>query len=129
VQKDRGHTFVGNVAISSEFRRDNIHLLANYSEQLLVHRILPEANNLDEDGTPTVSTGNITVTIGGADSVGETATFKTAVTMNLNTSNPWTQIDQNVFRVNSIKLTNTSSTNTWICPGITWQITPTQDAR
>jgi hypothetical protein len=129
VQKDRGHTFVGNVAISTEFRRDNIHLLANYSEQLLVHRILPEANNLDEDGTPTVSTGNITVTIGGADSVGETATFKTAVTMNLNTSNPWTQIDQNVFRVNSIKLTNTSSTNTWICPGITWQITPTQDAR
>ena len=129
VQKDRGHTFVGNVAISSEFRRDNIHLLPNYSEQLLVHRILPEANNLDEDGTPTVSTGNITVTIGGADSVGETPTFKTAVTMNLDTSNPWTQIDQNVFRVNSIKLSNTSSTDTWICPGITWQLTPTQDAR
>lgn len=129
VQKDRGHTFVGNVAIASEFRRDNIHLLANYSEQLLVHRILPEANNLDEYGLPTTSTGNITVTIGGADSVGETPTFKTAVTMDLNTSNPWTQIDQNVFRVNSIKLNNTSSTETWICPGITWQLTPTQDAR
>lgn len=129
VQKDIGHTFVGNVAISSEFRRDNIHLLPNYSEQLLVHRILPEANNLDEYGLPTVSTGNITVTIGGADSVGQTPTFKTAVTMSLNTSNPWTQIDQNVFRVNSVKLSNTSSTDTWICPGVTWQVTPTQDAR
>ena len=129
VQKDIGHTFVGNVAISSEFRRDNIHLLPNYSEQLLVHRILPEVNNLDEDGLPTTSTGNITVTIGGADSVGEVPTFKSAVTMSIDTSNPWTQIDQNVFRVNSIKLTDTSSTNTWICPGITWQLTPTQDAR
>jgi hypothetical protein len=129
VQKDIGHTFVGNVAISSEFRRDNIHLLPNYSEQLLVHRILPEANNLDAYGLPTVSTGNITVTIGGADSVGQTPTFKPAVTMSLDTSNPWTQIDQNVFRVNSVKLSNTSSTDTWICPGITWQLTPTQDAR
>ncbi len=129
VQKDIGHTFVGNVAISSEFRRDNIHLLPHYSEQLLVHRILPEANNLDANGLPTTSTGNITVTIGGADSVGQTPTFKSSVTMSLDTSNPWTQIDQNVFRVNSVKLSNTSSTDTWICPGITWQITPTQDAR
>lgn len=129
VQKDRGHTFVGNVAIDSEFRRDNIHLLANYSEQLLVHRILPEANNIDAYGLPTVSTGNITITIGGADSVGETPTFKSAVTMDLDTSNPWTQIDQNVYRVNTVKISNTSSTETWICPGITWQLTPTQDAR
>jgi hypothetical protein len=129
VQKDRGHTFVGNVAIASEFRRDNIHLLPNYSEQLLVHRILPEGNNLDAYGLPTVSTGNITVTIGGADSVGQEPTFKTAVTMDLDTSNPWTQIDQNVYRVNTVKISNTSSTETWICPGITWQLTPTQDSR
>lgn len=132
VQKDRGHQFVsgvGNVAISSEFRRDNIHLLQNYSEQVMVHRILPEANNLDEKGLPTTSTGTVTIEIGGANSVGQTPTFKTPVVMNINTDNPWTQIDQNVWRVNSVKITNTSNQETWICPGITWQFTPTQDSR
>lgn len=129
VQKDRGHTFVGNTPIASEFRRDNIHLLPNYSEQLLVHRILPEVNTLDAKGLPTTSTGNVTITVGGADSVGQAATFKSSVTMDIDTSNPWTQIDQNVFRVNSVKISNTNDSYTWICPGITWQITPTQDSR
>jgi hypothetical protein len=132
VQKDRGHEFlVGNtqVAISSEFRRDNIHLIDQYSGQVMVHRILPEVNNLNEKGLPTVSTGTITIDIGGANSVGETPTFKTPVTMNINTDDPWTQIDQNVFRVSSVKITNTSDQESWICPGITWQFTPTQDAR
>lgn len=132
VQKDRGHEFVSNtanVAISSEFNRDNIHLLPNYSEQLLVHRILPEVNNLDEKGLPTVSTGTITIQVGGADSVGQVPTYKPAVTIDINTSNPWTQINQNVYRLNSIRISNTSDTDTWICPGITWQFTPTQDSR
>lgn len=132
VQKDRGHQFVSNTAtasISSEFSRDNIHLLPNYSEQLLVHRIMPEVNNLDEKGLPTVSTGTITIQVGGADSVGQTPTYKPAVTMNINTSDPWTQIDQNVFRLNSIRISDTSNSDTWICPGITWQFTPTQDSR
>jgi hypothetical protein len=132
VQTNRGHEFVSNTAtasISSEFSRDNIHLLANYSEQLMVHRILPEVNNLDEKGLPTVSTGTITIQVGGADSVGEAPTFKSPVTIDINTADPWTQIDQNVYRLNSIKISNTSNTDTWICPGITWQFTPTQDSR
>ena len=129
IQKDVGHTFVGNVAITSEFRRDNIHLLPNYSEQLLVHRILPEVNNLNERGLPTTSTGTITIQVGGANSVGAAPTFKPAVTMTIDTNNPWTQIAQNAYRVNSVKITNTSSQETWICPGITWQFTPTQDSR
>jgi hypothetical protein len=129
VQKDIGHTFVGNVAIASSFQRDNIHLLPNYSEQLLVHRILPEVNNLNERGLPTTSTGTITIQVGGANSVGAAPTFKPAVTMTIDTNNPWTQIAQNAYRVNSVKITNTSSQETWICPGITWQFTPTQDSR
>jgi hypothetical protein len=131
VQKDQGHVFLGNTAISTEFRRDNIHLTDQYSNQLLVHRILPEATNLNEVGLPVSgnSTGNITVAIGGSNSVGQAPTFKANVTMQLNTDNPWCQIDQNVFRINSIKITNVSSTDAWICPGITWQFTPTQDAR
>jgi len=135
IQKDRGHEFISVdssvIPITSEFRRDNIHLLPNYSEQLLVHRILPEVNSLDARGLPieTPPGATITIEVGGADSVGQTPTFKPAVTIDVDTYNPWTQINQNVFRLNSIKITNTSSEVTWICPGITWQFTPTQDSR
>lgn len=135
VQKDRGHEFISGdssvIPIVSEFRRDNIHLLPNYSEQLLVHRILPEVNSLDGKGLPIDTPPNATITIqvGGSDSVGETPTFKPAVTIDVDTANPWTQINQNVYRLNSIKINNTSSEVTWICPGITWQFTPTQDSR
>jgi hypothetical protein len=129
IQKDRGHKFLYNQPIQSEFRRDDIHLSDKYSEQLMIHRILPEVNNLNENGLPTTSTGNITVTLGGSDSTGQAVTFKTAVTMPVDTPDPWTQIDQNVFRINSVKITNTSTTDTWICPAITWQFTKTQDSR
>lgn len=129
IQKDRGHKFLYDTPISSEFRRDDIHLTDKYSEQLMVHRILPEVNNLNQRGLVTTSTGNITVSLGGSDSVGQTVTFKTAVNMTVDTSDPWTQIDQNVYRINSVKLNNTSSTDTWICPAITWQFTKTQDSR
>jgi len=135
VQKDRGHEFISVdssvIPITSEFRRDNIHLLPNYSEQLMVHRIMPEVNSLDSRGLPidTPPNATITVEVGGADSVGQTPTFLPPVTIDVDTPNPWTQINQNVFRLNSIKITNTSSEVTWICPGITWQFTPTQDSR
>lgn len=130
VQKDIGHAFIGNTAISSEFRRDNIQLLKDYSGQLLVHRVLPEVINLNEVGLPVAnSTGNITITVGGSNSVGQTPDFKPAVTINNNTNDPWTQVDQNAYRINSIKISNTSNTATWLCSATTWQYTQTQDAR
>ena len=130
VQKDIGHTFISNTPISSEFRRDNIQLLKDYSGHLLVHRILPEVINLNEVGLPVAnSTGNITVTVGGSNSVGQDPTFKAAITIACNTDSPWTQINQNAFRINSVKLTNTSNTTTWLCSATTWQYTQTQDDR
>lgn len=129
IQKDRGYSFLYNTPIDSEFRRDDIHLSDKYSEQLMVHRILPEVNNLDTDGLVTTSTGNITVTLGGSNSVGQAVTFKTAVTMPVDTDDPWTQVNQNVFRINSVKVSNSSTTDAWICPAITWQFVKTQDSR
>jgi hypothetical protein len=130
VQKDQGHSFIGNVAIDSEFRRDNIQLLKDYSGSLLVHRVLPAVVNLDEVGLPLAdSTGNITITVGGSNSVGQTPTFKPAVTIDCNTDDPWAQVDQNAYRINSIKISNTSNVNTWLCSATTWQYTQTQDAR
>jgi hypothetical protein len=130
VQKDQGHTFISNTPISSEFRRDNIQLLKDYTGHLLVHRILPEAVNLDEVGLPVAeSTGNITVTVGGSNSVGQDPDFKTGTIVPCNTDNPWAQIDQNAYRINSIKLSNTSNVNTWLCSATTWQYTQTEDDR
>jgi len=129
IQKDRGYQFLPGEPISSEFRRDDLHLSDKYSEQLMVHRILPEINNLNQFGLVTVSTGNITVSLGGSDSVGQEVTFQTAVDMQVDTADPWTQINQNVYRINSIRLNNTSSTDTWICPAMSWQFTRIQDSR
>lgn len=129
VQKDQGTQFIGNVAISSQFRRDNIQLLKDYSGQLLVHRILPEVININTASTPTTGTGNITVTIGGSNSVGSTPTFKDPVTIPVATDNPWTQINQNAYRINTLEISNTSNVDTWLCSAVSVQMTQTQDAR
>ena len=132
VQKDRTTTFLGPTPIASSFRRDNISLGLTYSQQALLHRILPEVVNLDLYGLPVTSdaaTGNITVTIGGANSVGQQPVDKPSVTMDIATNKPWTQINQNAFRVNSIELSDVSSTRTWQCTAVNWQFTPTEDSR
>jgi hypothetical protein len=127
VQKDISFEFITG-PITSVFRRDNILVLPNYSQQVMIHRVLPAVNNLDDDNLVTTSTGTIDVTVGGSNSVGEPITLKNTVTLDIDTDNPWCQITQNVFRTNTIILENTSSTTCWICTGITWQFTETQDA-
>jgi hypothetical protein len=44
-------------------------------------------------------------------------------------ANPWAQINQNAFRVNSIELTNTSNADVWMCSATTWQFTQVEDDR
>jgi hypothetical protein len=129
VQKDQGTKFIGNVAIDSEFRRDNISLGLEYSQQSLLHRLLPEVVNIDTDGLQIDGVGNVTITVGGTNAVGKAATFKPAVTLAINTEDPWIQVNQNAFRVNSVKVTNSSTTDTWQMTAVNWQFTPTQDAR
>ena len=136
VQKDIGYTQANGDAITSRFRRDNIKLLKDYSGKMMVHRILPEAVNIgaipfssSDEIVITPSTGNISVIIEGAQSVGQLPTTQVAVTMALNTDNPWTQINQNSYRVNAIELGNTSSTDIWMCSATTWQYTQTEDDR
>ena len=145
VQKDQGFSFLNNAAITSVFRRDNIKLLKDYSGKLMVHRILPEVVNLGADPftgddelpiDPATSTnkGNITVTIEGANSVGSAPTAKTPVTIPVDADgtagkNPWAQINQNAFRVNTIELGNTSNNDIWMCSATTWQVTQVEDDR
>ena len=130
VQKDQGTSFLGNTAITSEFRRDNIKLLPDYSGKMMVHRILPEVVTLGDDELPqTPGVGNITITIEGANSVGSAPAAKTGVNVAIATDYPWAQIDQNSNRVNSIEIGNTSNVAIWHCSATTWQYTQVEDDR
>jgi hypothetical protein len=145
VMKDQGFSFINDAPISSYFRRDNIKLLKDYSGKLMVHRILPEVVNLgaepftsdDErpiDPATSTNKGNITVTIEGANSVGSAPTAKTPVTIPVDAdgaagANPWAQINQNAFRVNTIELSNSSNNDVWMCSATTWQVTQVEDDR
>ena len=79
------------------------------------------------------STGNITVTLEGANSVGSVPSQITPVTIpidangNTLTRSPWAQINQNAFRVNTVELSDSSNAHVWMCNAITWQFTQTED--
>jgi hypothetical protein len=140
IQKDQGYSFVTSNAnpngdIESSFRRDNIKMLPNYSGKMMVHRILPEVVNMGNDELPVYpSTGNITVTIEGSNSVGSEPTSITPVELAIDANgnagaNPWAQINQNAFRVNTLELSNTSNSDIWMCSATTWQYTQVEDDR
>ena len=119
IQKDTGTSFIGNTSINSYFQRDNISFGQPYSASVLVHRVLPEV----------YGTGNITVTIGGADSVANVVVFKPNVTIPIQTSNPWAQIDQNEARVVTLQVGANSNVTSWQLTEADWQITVVQDTR
>lgn len=136
VQKDIGYSFLDNAEITSYYRRDNLKLLKDYSGKLMVHRILPESVNIGavpfsstDETVITPSPGQISITVEGANSVGSLPASVTPITMNLDTDNPWCQINQNAHRVNSIEMGNTSNTNIWMTSAITWQYTQVEDDR
>jgi hypothetical protein len=140
VEKDVGYSFVDDVngvfsEIPSEFRRDNIKMLEDYSGKLMVHRILPEANNLLDTGLPidpatdVTRIGDIGITIEGANSVGQAPQSTAVVSISTDTDDPWCQINQNAHRVNSLKITNSSDSSIWQCSAVTWQYTQTEDDR
>jgi hypothetical protein len=119
VQKDQGNSFLGNTAIPCLFERNNINFGQPYSNKVQVHRILPEV----------VGTGNIAITVGGANSVGQVPTYKPTETMVIDTNSPWVQINQNDQRSVSVKLESNTNSTTWQTTAINWQITIIEDDR
>ena len=118
IQKDTGTSFVtGNIA--SQFERDNISFGQDYSASIQVHRVYPEV----------YGTGNIAITVGGANAVADTPIYKTTVTMPIVTENPWTQISQNEARITSIQIGANTAVDTWQLTAVNWQITKVQDTR
>lgn len=139
VQKDQGYNFLGpqqrEYAINSRFRRDNIKIVPDYSNKVLVHRILPEVNNLNKFNVPIDPIdeykliGEVSIKVEGSESVGQVPQETTAITMRTDTSYPWVQMNQNAHRVNSLEISNSSADQIWICNSTTWQYTPTEDDR
>ena len=118
IQKDTGTSFLGN-SIPTLFQRNNISFGQTYSSSVQVHRVYPEI----------YGTGNIQITVGGANSVDSTPTFKPTQTMAINTENPWVQINQNEFRVNTLQVSSNSSVDSWQMTAANWQVTQVQDTR
>ena len=116
IQKDTGTSFLGNT-ISSQFRRDNMSYGQPYSASVLVHRVLPEL----------YGSGNVNITVGGANAVGDTPTFKPTQTVDIQTENPWVQIDQNEYRVITVEIGANNTSNTWQMSAANWQVTVVQD--
>jgi hypothetical protein len=119
VQKDTGTSFLGNAAIPTLFQRNNISFGQPYSASVQVHRVLPEV----------YGTGNISITVGGSDSVAGNVTYRPTVDMPIVTDNPWVQINQNEARVNTIKFQSNSAVDTWQLTAANWQVTVVQETR
>ena len=122
VQTDTGTSFLGNAAIPAQFRRDNISFGQPYSNKIQVHRVMPEIVN-------TNGSGNIVVTVGGANSVGQAPTFKANVDMVIDTNQPWAQINQNDRRVTSVIFSSNSNVHSWHLTQADWQISIIEDDR
>tara|TARA_R110000772_G_scaffold232819_6_gene344362 strand:+ start:281 stop:1882 length:1602 start_codon:yes stop_codon:yes gene_type:complete len=118
IQKDVGTTDSASAAIEAVFQRDNI-IFAEYNQKVSIHRVMPEV----------YGNGNVSIQIGGADSVGAAISYVPAVEMSPSTTKPWVQMNQNVYRTVSIKVSSNNELNDWLITGATWQLTPVEDDR
>lgn len=140
VQSYDGYNFLGpqvrEYPIRSYFRRDNIKMIEDYSGKVMIHRILPEVVNMNKANLPITPefaggtrTGSVDILVEGANSVGQDPVASVAHTMAVDTDNPWVQINQNAYRVNSFELGNNTTENIWMCSATTWQFTQVEDDR
>ena len=80
----------------------------------------------------TVSTnliGELSITLKGANSVGQAPQSVNTGVIRSDTDTPWMQYNQNAYRVNSVKLADSSNQQIWMVTGITWQYTQVEDDR
>ena len=89
-----------------------------YSSKIYLHRMLPEITG----------TGKVSISVGGANSIAQTPTYGTSVSMQIVTDNPWVTTQQNAVRTAAIKVESNDSTDTWNMPAMNWQATVVEDA-
>jgi hypothetical protein len=72
--------------------------------------------------------GTINITVGGANSTAQSATYGATGTVSIVTDNPWVTTQQNTFRTIAIKVESNDATNTFNLTAMNWQATITEDA-
>jgi len=123
IETSIGNSFINSGAIDAQFERTNIALQTEngpvpYSSKVYVHRVLPEI----------AGTGKIDITVGGANSTAQAATYGQTGTTNIDTDTPWVTTQQNTFRTVAIKFGSNDATDTWKVSALNLQATVTEDA-
>jgi hypothetical protein len=128
VQTGQGTSFSGN-AIQTLFERDNMTLLdpegnpISYPHKLYVHRLFPEVSTTNPSVNPLIS-----ITLGGASSVGQTPVFGETETVFVITDNPWVTTQQNDVRTVALKIASNDATSAWNLNAMTFLSTIVEDA-
>ena len=123
VQTGVGNSFINSQPIPALFERNNVVLQSDkgpvpYSSKVYIHRLLPEI----------AGTGVVNITVGGANSTAQAATYGQTGIVSIVTDNPWVTTQQNSFRTTSIKVSSNDSTDTWNITALNWQASITEDA-
>jgi hypothetical protein len=123
IQTGQGNSFINSAPIPTLFERTNVTLQTEegpvpYSSKVYVHRILPEI----------AGTGNINITVGGANSTAQTPTYGQTAYVGVITDNPWVTTQQNTVRTVSVKVQSNDATDTWNLTALNWQAAVTEDA-
>ena len=72
--------------------------------------------------------GNLNITVGGANSTAQAATYGATEVVAVSTDNPWVTTQQNNVRTVSVKVESNDATNAWNLTALNWQTTITEDA-
>jgi hypothetical protein len=123
VQTAIGNSFTNNAPIPCLFQRNNVVLQTEsgpvpYSSKVYIHRVLPEV----------AGTGELQITVGGANSTAQSPTYGQTGRMNIVTDNPWVTTQQNAVRTVSIKIESNDATDAWNTSAMNWQATIVEDA-
>jgi hypothetical protein len=73
-------------------------------------------------------TGNVNITVGGANSTAQATTYGQTGIVTIDTDNPWVTTQQNTFRTVALKFGSNDATDTWKMSALNIQATVTEDA-
>lgn len=123
IQTNIGNSFINSAPIPAVFERNNIVLQTEkgpipYSAKVYTHRLLPEI----------AGSGAINISVGGANSTAQAATYGQSGTTSIDTNNPWVTTQQNAVRTVSVKVESNDATHTWNLTALNWQATIVEDA-
>lgn len=123
IQTNIGNSFINDEPIPTLFERNNAVLTSDkgpvpYSCKSYIHRVLPEI----------AGSGNINITIGGANSTAQAPSYAETQTTGIDTDTPWVNIQQNDVRTVSVKVESNDATDAWNLTALNWQATVVEDA-